>query len=70
MTKEEIARSAATVWCNCHKCDGIVNDTWSKCKKPNAACHKWYDGYRTAKIALDKAGIKDDNKVFEKWWME
>ena len=55
--KERIAWSAASVWCNCYKCDGIVNDTGLKCEKPGAACHKWYDGYRTAKIALGKLTV-------------
>ena len=59
-TKEEIARSAATVWCRCWKCDGIRNDTGSVCSKPNCTCRQWYDGYRTTKIALDKAWTKID----------
>jgi len=57
MTREEkdkIARNAASTWCRCFKCDGIVNDTNMKCNKETmATCRKWYDGYRTAMIALE-----------------
>lgn len=54
-SNEEIARSAANEWCRCFKCEGIVHDKepYYKCEKPGAACWKWYDGYRTALIALD-----------------
>lgn len=55
--KEQIARSAASEWCHCFKCDGIVNDTGLKCEKPGGACLKWYDGYRTAMIALGKTKV-------------
>lgn len=51
--KEQIARNAASTWCRCYKCDGIVNATGFKCdKKKQATCRKWYDGYRTAMLAL------------------
>ena len=57
--KDKIARNAASEWSKCFKCDGVVNGegvTW-KCKKPGETCHKWYDGFRTAKIALDKSAL-------------
>lgn len=61
MTNEEKARAAATTWCRCYKCDGIACNLISenqsavtfKCDKSKLkTCHKWYDGYRTALIAL------------------
>lgn len=52
--KEGIAASAAADWSRCFKCDKIVNETGQKCDKPTRACWKWYDGYKTALIALDK----------------
>lgn len=57
--KDKIARSAASEWSGCFKCDGIVNGdgaNW-KCMKPGETCRKWYDGFRTAKIALDKSAL-------------
>lgn len=62
MTNEEIAKKAATNWCRCWKCDGIVHNLISenepavkfKCDKDKlATCHKWYDGYRTALLAFN-----------------
>ena len=51
--KEKIAKSAASTWCRCFKCDGIVNSTHEKCEKDKLlTCHKWYDGYRTALLAI------------------
>lgn len=51
--KEKIAKSAANTWCRCFKCDGIVNSTHEKCEKDKLlTCHKWYDGYRTALLAI------------------
>lgn len=52
--REKIARSAASDWCRCFKCDGIVNETGKKCEKPCATCWKWFDGYKTSLIALEK----------------
>ena len=50
-----IAKSAASEWCQCYKCDGIVNETGLKCNKDeHVTCCKWRDGYRTALLALDK----------------
>ena len=52
--KEKIARSAASTWCRCFKCDGIVNSTHQKCEQDKLlTCHKWYDGYRTALLAIN-----------------
>lgn len=57
--KEKIARNAASGWCRCFKCDGIVNATGNKCDKElSITCHQWYDGYRTALLALDDERIK------------
>ena len=50
--KKKIAHNAASEWCNCYKCDGFINETGEKCAKPGATCWKWYDGYRTAMIAI------------------
>lgn len=51
--KEKIAKNAASTWCRCFKCDGIVNSTHEKCEKDKLlTCHKWYDGYRTALLAI------------------
>lgn len=61
-TNEEIAKSAANDWCRCFKCDEMVHDIdpCYMCKKPNKTCQKWYDGYRTALIALEhKDHIRD-----------
>lgn len=69
-TKDEKARSAASQWCYCHKCDGVVNETGLKCDKEKMhTCRKWYDGYRTAMIALGREDEKsmfsgDDRAVF------
>lgn len=52
VVKEAIARSAASVWCRCYKCDGIVNETGLKCEKPDRACLKWFDAYKGALIAI------------------
>lgn len=51
---EKTARSAASDWCRCFKCDGIVNETGRPCDKPGATCLKWYDAYKGAMIALEK----------------
>ena len=58
--KESIARSAASAWCRCYKCDGIVNATGLKCEKPDRACWKWYDAYKGARIAIDKLRPQQD----------
>ena len=53
--KEKIAKSAANTWCRCFKCDGVINSTHEKCEKDKLlTCHKWYDGYRTAMLALSE----------------
>ena len=53
---EKIAASAASEWCRCFKCDGIINETGDRCdKKNNVTCLKYRDGYKTALIALEKA---------------
>lgn len=51
--RDKIARNAASVWCRCFKCDGIVNDTNLKCEKPCSTCTKWYDAYKGALIAME-----------------
>lgn len=54
--KEKIAVNAANEWCRCFKCDGRVNATGCICDKDKRlTCHKWYDGYRTALLALEDA---------------
>lgn len=61
--KEQIAVNAANMWCRCFKCDGVVMPSCSKCEKEKRlTCHKWYDGYRTALLALedDKVTINED----------
>lgn len=51
--KEKIAVNAANEWCRCFKCDGRVNATGYACEKDKRlTCHKWYDGYRTALLAI------------------
>lgn len=50
--EDNTARNAASVWCRCYKCDGIINDTGDKCNKPNCTCTKWFDAYKGALIAL------------------
>ena len=58
--KDKIARNAANIWCRCFKCDGIIRNTHDKCNKEKLlTCHKWYDGYRTALIALEEININD-----------
>lgn len=65
--KERIARGAASTWSRCFKCDGIVNESGQKCEKPSHTCWKWFDGYKTALIALDvfDRGEVDLNKTQE-----
>ena len=59
-TKEQIARNAANSWCRCFKCDKIIRDTNSPCDKEKLlTCHQWYDGYRTALLALGDERIKE-----------
>ena len=58
--KEKIARSAATEWCRCFKCNGIIRDTNDECEPDKLlTCHQWYDGYRTALLALS------DNELYK-----
>lgn len=66
-TNEEIARGAANTWCRCFKCDGIVNHGGYKCEQPGATCHKWYDGYRTAMLALEmRKEAKENDEGYKK----
>lgn len=61
--KELVARNAASIWCRCFKCDGIINVTGSKCDKEKLiTCLKWYDGYRTALLALGDKRIFNTRK--------
>lgn len=56
---ESVAKSAANNWCRCYKCDKIIRDTHIVCDKSNLiTCHQWYDGYRTAMMALNDERIK------------
>lgn len=42
------------------KCDKIIRDTNSPCNKEKLlTCHQWYDGYRTALLALGDERIKE-----------
>lgn len=62
-TKEDIARNAASTWCRCFKCDGVIRESHCKCdKKTLTTCLQWYHGYRTALLALgdDRVKIKDE----------
>ena len=61
--KEQIAKNAASGWCRCFKCDGVFDDTNIKCEKEKlVTCQQWYNGYRTALLALG------DERVFENLW--
>ena len=52
--KERKARNAAVEWCRCFKCNGTVNETGEKCDWDHfRTCLKWYNGYRTAMLALE-----------------
>ena len=63
--KEKIAVNAANEWCRCFKCDVRVNATGYACEKDKRlTCHKWYDGYRTALLALEEA--ENTSKVTSK----
>lgn len=59
---ELVAKSAANNWCRCYKCDKIIRefeDTQITCDKSHLiTCHQWYDGYRTAMMALGDERIK------------
>ena len=58
--KDKIARNAASGWCRCFKCDGIIRETKGKCNKDKLlTCHQWYDGYRTALMALNDDRIPE-----------
>ena len=66
--RERIAASAASDWCRCFKCDGIINETGTPCDKPSGVtCIKFRDGYKTALIALEKAErwgiVKGDGEI-------
>ena len=58
MTNEDRARSAASEWCRCSKCDGIARNILKvglRCDKYKLhVCRKFYDGYHTALIALNQ----------------
>ena len=57
--REKIARGAATTWCRCFKCDGIINATKSKCDQSKLiTCLKWYNSYRACMIALADPRVK------------
>ena len=61
--KEKIAINAANEWCRCFKCDGRVNATGCVCEKDNLlTCRNWYNGYRTALLALE-----DDRVLYSLW---
>ena len=61
--KDMVARNAASIWCRCFKCDGIINATSSKCDKEKLlTCRKWYDGYKTALLALGDKRIFNARK--------
>ncbi len=60
--KDKIARNAADMWCRCYKCDKIVRDTNTNCDKDRLfTCHQWYNGYRTALLALEDDRITVNN---------
>ena len=51
--KDAIARNAASEWCRCFKCDGLIRENHLQCdKKSLTTCLQWYHGYRTALLAL------------------
>lgn len=61
--KEKIAINAANEWCRCFKCDGRVNATGCACEKDNLlTCRNWYNGYRTALLALE------DDRILGSLW--
>lgn len=61
--KEKIARNAASGWCRCFKCDGIIRENHFECDKETlTTCLQWYHGYRTALLALD------DDRLFGGLW--
>ena len=61
--KEKIAVNAANEWCRCFKCDGSVNATGCACEKDNLlTCRNWYNGYRTALLALE------DDRILDSLW--
>ncbi len=44
-TKEDIAKNAASTWCRCFKCDGVIREGHCKCdKKTLTTCLQWYHG--------------------------
>lgn len=56
---ELVAKTAACTWCRCYKCDKIIRGTQTTCNKEKLlTCHQWYDGYRTAMMALSDERIK------------
>ena len=60
-SKDDIARNAASGWCRCFKCDGIIRETHTQCdKKKLATCLQWYHGYRTALLALPKCRKQEE----------
>lgn len=63
--KEAIARNAASGWCRCWKCGThfTVDEKIIKCDKSKLqTCSQWYDGYRTALLALDDERIEESFK--------
>lgn len=64
--RDRKARNAASQWCRCHKCDGIARNLVSenmpcvtfRCDKDKLqTCHRWYDSYRAALLALTTEGL-------------
>lgn len=62
-TRDKYATAAANQHCRCFKCDGIRRDTGEKCgPKPCNTCPAWYDGYWTARLALEMYGKDKEAK--------
>lgn len=62
-TRDKYATAAANQHCRCFKCDGIRRDTGKKCgPKPCNTCPAWYDGYWTARLALEMYGKDKEAK--------
>ena len=52
---EQIAEEAASTYCRCSQCNGINPDMGINCdKKRGYTCNRYFIGYETALIALEK----------------
>ena len=52
---EKIAHEAASTYCRCSRCNGVNPDMGTNCcKERSLTCNRYFIGYETALIALER----------------